>query len=69
MSMTGNVCKGHYRERSKDIRCRQASRSGIQGGKPQYKRRWKMTAIANKSEEDARTKPRRFWWAKGHPPE
>jgi len=28
-----------------------------------------MTAVANKSVEEVRTKPRRFWWAKGHPPE
>jgi hypothetical protein len=28
-----------------------------------------MTAVANKSEEEVRNKPRRFWWAKGHPPE
>jgi hypothetical protein len=34
-----------------------------------YKWRWKMTAIAKKSEEEIRTKRRRFWWAKGHPPE
>jgi len=28
-----------------------------------------MTAVTNNREEEVRTKPRRFWWAKGHPPE
>jgi hypothetical protein len=36
---------------------------------PLYKWRWIMTAVANKREEEVRAKPRRFWWAKGHPPE
>jgi len=26
-----------------------------------------MMAVANKSETDVRSKPRRFWWARGHP--
>jgi len=28
-----------------------------------------MTAVTNKREEEVRAKPRKFWWAKGHPPE